>query len=853
MGEVWRARDARLERNVAIKVLPAEFAGNSQLKLRFEREAKSISQLNHPHICTLHDVGHDSGIDYLVMEMIEGETLADRLKHGPLPLPEVLRFGTEIADALDRAHRAGIVHRDLKPANVMLTKSGTKLLDFGLAKSDSSVVSMDGATMQKPLTQEGTILGTFQYMAPEQLEGSEADARTDIFSFGALLYEMATGHRAFEGKTRTSLIAAIVGGEPKPIRSVMPLAPAALQHVIAKCLEKDPDERWQSAHDVAQELEWIGTQSEEAPRQRPRSLLFVIAALALLAIGASAAAVYFARNKPAVAALEVSIPPGDSGGVDFYSGPPAFSSDGKSIAYSGRGSNGHRSLWLRRLDGGKAQPISGTDEGTNPFWSPDGQKLGFFSRGKLKKVSVNGGEADELADADGTSGGSWSADGVILFARAPIGGLSRISVSGGEPLPATSSADVKYRSHRWPWFLPDGKHFLYLALPPGDGKPVVFVASLDPKEPARNIGFSTRNPAYASGMLLVVRDGILRAQKFDPVRLKAEEDSVSIAGVQSFGWNSAALYGVSQTGLLAYHSQGNIELSQLTRKARDGKTLMSVVPGYYWSPRLSHDGTKVAVDNSNTTTGDGDIWVFNTDGRNSTRLTFEAANETAPIWSSDDSAVTYMINHSRIAGKPMTKRLAGGAATAILPEGSGTRSATDWSSDGVLLALVAYDEAGVTGRDVLVYSMSDRKTVSVAATPADESGGQFSPDGKWIVYQSNETGRDEIYVQSFPPSGAKYQVSSDGGRMPRWRTQNEIFYLAPDGRLTTVGVDTTTSFRSATPQALFQANLRDGGFFTQYDVAADGTIVLNELVPHQAAPLTLLVNWTARLTGSKTE
>jgi eukaryotic-like serine/threonine-protein kinase len=348
----------------------------------------------------------------------------------------------------------------------------------------------------------------------------------------------------------------------------------------------------------------------------------------------------------------------------------------------------------------------------------------------------------------------------------------------------------------------------------------------------------------------VVRDGVLRAQSFDPAKLTLKEDSTSVAPVQGFAWNSAAMYAPSANGLLAFQPQGNIDLSQLMRKTRDGKTLFSTEPAYYWSPRLSHDGAKIAVDVSNLATGEGDIWIYGARGEGGTRLTFEAANETAPLWSTDDSSITYMLNHSRVAGTPMNKRLAGGAASPLLPEASSTRAATDWSSDGSLLALVVFDDAGSGGRDVAVYSAKDARVTNVAATTADEAAAQFCPDGKWIAYQSNETGRDEIYVQPYPPTGAKYQVSTQGGRMPRWRIPGEIVYVAADGSITAVAVDTAATFRSAAPQSLFHSDLRDGGFFAQYDVAADGTIVVNDIVPHQPAPLTLFVNWTARLNGT---
>ncbi|MCM2317460.1 MAG: serine/threonine-protein kinase, partial [Thermoanaerobaculia bacterium] len=428
MGEVWRAKDTRLERDVAIKILPGDFATNVQLKARFEREAKTISQMNHPNVCTLFDVGHDEGIDYLVMELIEGESLADRLLKGPLPIELVLRHGTEIASALDAAHKQGIVHRDLKPGNVMLTKAGAKLLDFGLAKSGplmsatSSVSQLaDGPTVHKPLTEQGTILGTFQYMAPEQLVGQEADPRTDIFAFGAVLYEMATGQRAFVGKNKTSLVAAIVSGTPPPVSQVAPLTPPALDHVIKKCLEKDPDDRWQSIHDVADQLRWISEAGSRAGEPAPllakrktklRVAWALHAATALVAVAATLGVIYATKAPPRV--LRATLLPPDKLVFEPTNGAMALSPDGKRLVFPARDSSGKTTLWVRSLDALTAQPLAGTDGGHSPFWSPDSRFIGFFSNGKLRKIDASGGPPQVLCDARNGRGGSWSRSGVIL-------------------------------------------------------------------------------------------------------------------------------------------------------------------------------------------------------------------------------------------------------------------------------------------------------------------------------------------------------------------------------------------------------------------------------------------------------
>src|SRR5437867_6624632 len=483
MGEVWKARDTRLDRSVAIKVLPAEFAENAQLKLRFEREAKTISQLNHPNICTLYDVGFlgggpppsaadaaegrgapQSGVPYLVMELLDGESLADRLTKGPLPIEQVLRYGIEIAEALEKAHKAGVVHRDLKPGNIMLTKAGAKLLDFGLAKP-ASVFNADGATQHKPLTQEGTIVGTFQYMAPEQIEGGEVDARTDIFALGAVLYEMATGKRAFEGKSKASLIASILTAEPQPITAVQPMTPASFDRVIRTCLQKEPDDRWQSAHDVATELRWVSEAPSTTTPRRARSLL-VWSMAAILGVISIALAVALwretqsARNEPAVRTL---ILPPENTTFDFLgaAAPPAVSPDGKRIVFGAVEPGKKRMLYVRPLDSLVAQQLIGTEGATFPFWSPDGRFIGFFVDNALKKLEVIGGAPVTLCSVIDGRGGSWSPDGQTIIFTGRFAPIYRVPSAGGTPSTVTTleGRDV---THRFRQFLPVGHHFLFL-------------------------------------------------------------------------------------------------------------------------------------------------------------------------------------------------------------------------------------------------------------------------------------------------------------------------------------------------------------------------------------------------------
>ena len=525
MGEVYRARDTRLERSVAIKILPAQFSTDPVRKQRFEREAKTISSLNHPNICVLHDVGSQDGVDYLVMECVEGETLAKRLEKGPLPLDQVLKYGTQIADALEQAHRSGVVHRDLKPGNIMLTVTGSKLLDFGLAKAVAplaSVATLTGAvTQSSPMTEQGVIVGTFQYMSPEQIEGKELDGRSDIFSLGAVLYEMLTGQRAFQGKSQLSVASAILEKEPAPISAVKPLTPPALDHAINKCLAKIPDERWQSTSDLASELKWLFESGSQAgipastmlKRKRHERLAWAIAIAGLLTTALVGAAYYRETGKPAQVLRAVI--PTEEGTSPIFSGdlagPVVLSPDGKALAFGASDAQGKVTLWVRNLNGLHAHSLPGTDGSTFPFWSPDGRSMGYFASGKLKTVSVEGGTPTDICDAPSGRGGTWSAQGTILFSPQFESAIYRVPASGGAPTLVTTLDKAKHDSHRWPYFLPDGRHFLYLAInrmaghEPDDA---IYFASLDGKE-NRLLLHAFTNAAYGEGQLLFVRGGEL--------------------------------------------------------------------------------------------------------------------------------------------------------------------------------------------------------------------------------------------------------------------------------------------------------------------------------------------------------
>ena len=873
MGEVYRARDTRLDRTVAVKVLPSHLSENAEHRRRFEREARMISALSHPHICALHDVGHQDGTDYLVMEYVEGETLSDRLVKGPLSTEQVLRYGIEIADALDKAHRQGIVHRDLKPGNVMLTRSGVKLLDFGLAKMREldeapaglsvSLLATRTSTDRSPLTEKGTILGTFQYMAPEQLEGKEADARSDLFALGAVLYEMATGQKAFTGKTQASLIGAILHTEPPPVSSVQPLAPAALDRVVKTCLAKDPEDRWQTAHDVKLQLRGIAETSAQimstataaAPvlRGSRERLLWLTNAATLVAATLLGIALYRATRPepPRVVVSSIDVPEKTS--IAFDSGAPLISPDGRKLALILSAGGGRTAVWLRSLDGSVARPLAGTEGAVYPFWSPDSRHLAFFADGKLRKVNVeSGGPADIIADAPLGRGGTWNREGDIVFAPDTGGTLFRVSSSGGATAPVTTQDEKTGEiSHRYPSFLPDGRHFVYEVQVGGGGSQYKhFIGSLDPK-PASRLPFeSESNVVYSPpGYLLFVQQGNLRAQPFDVRRLRpagesfAVADLVQVSSIVGFG-----SFSVSDNGLLAYVGGAAARFSRLVWSDRSGKEIETIgAAGVHWDPRLSHDGRRLAfaVEDSR---GNSDIWIYDLTRKISTRFTFDPDADLAPVWSPDDSWIVFTA-YRRGPGDLFQKLSAGSGADELLLASPHRKIATDWSPDGRWLAF--HTNQPKTSWNTLVLGLPDRKPSVYLATPFPELASVFSPDGRWVAYVSAESGVGEIYVQPFPKGAGKWQISSGGGAMPVWRRDGkEIFFLASDGKLMAAGVNTGPAFDVETPRPLFATNVRNfvGLSRRQYDVTADGQrFLLNAAVGEQAAvPITLVQNWTAK-------
>ncbi len=868
MGEVYRARDTRLDRTVAVKVLSSHLSDNPEIRQRFDREARTISQLSHPHICALHDVGHQDGIDYLVMEFLEGETMTDRLSRGPLPAEGVLRYGIEIADALDKAHRQGIVHRDLKPGNIMLTKSGVKLVDFGLAKlaavsPANSSVSILQTQAGMNLTQEGTILGTFQYMAPEQLEGAEADARSDIFAFGAVLYEMATGQKAFSGKSQASLIAAILGSEPAAISTVAPMTPPALDRVVKTCLAKDPDDRWQTAHDVMLQLKWIAEGGSQAGvpaplvarrRSRERLAWSVAAVLALATVALAAALLARPRSVPRL--VRSSLLPPEKTTYHFVSdaaGPPALSPDGLQIAFTARETSGKTFLWVRSLDSLTARELAGTEGAMYPFWSPDGRHIGFFAGGKLKKIEAAGGPALALCDAADARGGTWSRDGVILFEPHFREPLSRISANGGKVAAVTKFDEARRETtHRFPLFLPDGKHFLYEAASHTVGTDselhAIYLGSLDGALPKLVVNARSK-PLYAAGHILFVRQKTLMAQPFDAGSGKLSGEPVPIVGnVQEDPGFFTAVFSVSDNGVLAYQEAGgSVDQFQLTWFDRTGKKLDALgSKGNIWNPRISHDGRRVVY-----TIGDpGDLWLEDLSRHVATRITFDPADDNNAAWSPDDSRIFFMSMRTG-GGDIYGKSASGTGSDELLFSSSSVKPPGSFSPDGHYMLFSALNPK--TKWDLELLSLPERKVTAFLKTDFDENQGEFSPDGRWIAYASNESGRYEVYVQPFPGPGGKWQISVAGGSMPVWRRDGkEIFYLAADRKVMAVPVRIGDAFEPGTPVALFEARLKDDPD-RHYDVSADGQrfLLTTPLGDETAPPITLVQNWTSLLHQGK--
>ncbi len=879
MGEVYRGRDTRLDRTVAIKVLSSALATDSESRQRFEHEARAVAALNDPRICTIHDVGRHGDLDYLVFEYLEGETLAEHLRRSPaLSIDDALGIAIQIGEALDRAHRAGIVHRDLKPGNVMLVRRGgpsstpdVKLLDFGLAAWTSAArpreleaAASDVTTMAPSLETRPSAptaasgFGTVPYMAPEQFEGDSGDQRADIFAFGCVLYEMLAGRRAFDGSSTMTVVAAIMHGEPAPIAALQPAHPL-LDHMMRRCLEKDREGRWQNIGDVTGELRWIRDHpfpvaaaatalGAAAPHAQPRRVGRLTIIIGALGIALATAATLFGVRAlggsgaaPAAPPLrfEIATPSTDDPSV-------ALSPDGTQIAFV---ANQDRvpMLWVRALDAMENRVLPGTQGARFPFWSSDGHTIGFFADDKLKRVDVAGGTPLVVADAPNARGGAWNSDGVILFAPGVSAPIMRVSARGG-PTERVTQMNTAGPSHRWPQFLPDGKRFLFsstLGTPDTNG---IYVGSLDKSPPVR-VSSDANGRFAAPDRLLTIRQGALQAYGFDAAAGSVRGEPVVIA--QGFpGADANAPFATSETGVLAYRGAGAAQQRQLVWVDRQGNLLRPIgdpETDSIASPELSRDEQSVAVVLQRT--GDNDIWTIELARNLPHPVTNGPPADAHPLWDPDGQHVVFYSRRFG-SGAPTRQALTGGKAEPLFARAESGQPLS-WTRDRTFILLRR--QSTTTGADLIaVATAGEPRDVVVAQSQYDETEGQFSPDGKWVAFVSNESGHAEVYVQSFPDARARTQISTAGGTQVRWSANgNEIFYVAPDGKMMAVSVGlggASPDVRLPTP--LFQTHLATGinvlGNKPQYAVARDGRFLLNTLVESASAPIVVLVNWMKR-------
>jgi eukaryotic-like serine/threonine-protein kinase len=859
MGEVYRGVDTRLDRAVAIKTLPGRVSDDPTWRARLQREAASVSRLNHRHICTLYDVGVEHGVPYLVMEYIEGETLEARLARGPLALPMALEYATQIVDALARAHREGLVHRDVKPSNVMLTKDGVKVLDFGLAKpAATDPADAPSPEASHPLTETGTLLGTPPYMAPEQLEGRPADARTDIFSFGALVYEMLTGRRAFSGDNPARLMSAILAVDPPPIPTLVPGVPPLLAQTIARCLAKAPDDRWQTASDLHFQLRAIAAAAPEVPpapprhRARPGERVLWTAVV----IASIAAAWMWSRpggtaaNMPAAetAAVRFTIaPPPDVAFASSYDVPLAVAPDGRALVYVAAGADGVRRLWLHALDGGRRSALPGTEGANTPFWSPDSQWVGFFADNSLKRIRPSTGIAQVVATAVSTFGGAtWSPRDVIVF-PAGTGGLSRVDVNGGTASPLT-----KGEGHFWPQFLPDGEHFIYAAAAPAR----IMLGSLGSDPPRTLMPFALRVSAlaYAAGHVFYVQDRVLFARRFDEAALAFSDEAVRVLDGVPVVANGRAPFSVSAAGVLASWPHPIGEPAILQWFTRDGRTTVAVAaPAQYSGFALSPDERHLVFSRMDAN-GGADLWVRDLAGGTERQLTFDAASYT-PQWSPEGTRVLFSGPGPgpppKVFVRPVTEAgVVSRVTSSPLPD-----FASSWVGDAVVSVRID----PVNRNDLWLHRMDAGGDARLAIdTTANESHGKLSPDGSSIAYVSDRSGRDEVWLARLPSGEARRQISTTGGTAPQWGAGGrELFHLAANGDLMVTGIAASRDgVGVAAPARLFRMpTLVAAGRVlmptaNNYVAASDGRRFLAAVSVRDPTlpPITIVVNWPALLT-----
>jgi serine/threonine protein kinase/Tol biopolymer transport system component len=866
MGEVFRARDTRLDRTVAIKICTGHFTE------RFEREARAISSLNHPHICALYDIGREDTVEFLVMEYLEGESLEARLRKGPLAIEEALQIAIQIASALDAAHRRGMVHRDLKPGNVMLTRSGAKLLDFGLAKMNETTgqsgTELTQLTAPRPITTEGTIVGTLQYMAPEQLEGKQADARSDIFSFGAMLYEMITGRKGFAGSSQATLIVAVMSVNPPAVSTIQPMASPLLDRLVRKCLAKSPDDRWQNAADLLSELEWIAETGSEsgvpvpvAAKRRSRERMAWLAAgvVAVLLLALTGWVAVHLRNEPAPpATVQFDIPVSDK--LDFFwYQVPGISPDGQRIAFTAsEGGNNGSQLFVRPLNAATATEIPTPGVSVNyPFWSFDGQQIVFHFNGALEKVDISGGPPVAICSSDcGGYGGTWNRDGVILFTNREL--MVRVSATGGDPKPLRPLAKGE-TGQFWPEFLPDGKHYLYLSVGKAPDQQGIYVASLDSNDRTFLVATDTQAAWLQSGQLLFTRGSVLMAQPFDLSSLKLSGGPRPVADHLQLGPPNTiplASFAASPSGVVAWRHSKPASFSFPQWFNREGKKLAAIgEPADYSNPSLSPDSSRLAVCIRDPQTATRDIWIFDLLRGGKTRLTFDPADDIDPVWSPDGTRIAFTSDRSGTRNIYWKLADGSGPEELVLGGSQAAENVEDWSRDGKYLI---YNFGSGTRTALWVLPLAgDRKPVTYLDTKFATSESQFSPNGRWVAYYSNESGKPEVYVQGFSldpsqPRG-KWQVSTAGGELPRWSRDGKELYYHVGTQFFAVEVKTDgPSFQAGVPRLLFETNavnstgIGTGRGGSPYGVSSDGKsfLVLSATdAKAPSAPIDVVVNW----------
>jgi Tol biopolymer transport system component/predicted Ser/Thr protein kinase len=858
MGEVYLATDTRLNRRVAIKILPPQWSADLDMKSRFEREAKIIAGFTHPNICTLYDVGRQDDVEFLVMEYLEGQTLSDRIQRGVLNPEEALPIAIQIAHALDTAHREGITHRDLKPGNIMLTKTGAKLLDFGLAKQQAPLQSRSVTTSAMPTreeaTMQGAIVGTMQYMAPEQLEGKDATPQTDIFAFGAVLYEMLTGQKAFISDSPARLISAILTAAPVSISATLPVPSPALDYAVKKCLEKDPANRWQSARDLADQLKWIlevpvsaGSPSVVKAAPRPSYAKLLAPLTAVLVIAVALLAYLNFRAAPPLTPIEFVI------GNDVAGGSFAISPNGRFVAFAGRVPGSEtRALFIREMSSVSPRQIAGTDGALAPFWSPDNQHVGFFDNSSLKTVSIASGNPEKICEAPGSNrNGAWNKDNVIVFSSNDV--LQRVSASGGTPEQMTtlnlSRAEIL---HTAPFFLPDGKHFVFSVLSQQIADRAIYTGSLDSKETTRLLPVRSQ-ARYAAGYLLYIDGGALLAQPFDPASLKPSSMPIRVAaGVSNFS--------VSENGVLAYRAAPPTAttLAQYVWFDRNGKQSATVGdPGPYapyWS--LSPDGRQAATTRVEPGSGNVDIWILDLERGVTSRLTSDPSPDADGRWSPDSLSIAYT-TQEKGNRDIMEKKVSGLEPEIPLLNSPAPESLDDWSPDG---RYILYRTGAQTNTIYALPLFGDRKPFPVIETQSNKDGVHISFDSNWLAFNALESGRSQVYVVSFPKPDQKRQISLNGGVQPHWRKDGkELYYLSWDGKMMAVDIIVAPSLSSGTPRVLFDTGLKSVSFDgDDYAVTADGQrFLLLKPLPAQTStqpppPVTVLLNWTTTLKTATT-